>query len=157
MKDLAGSRTIFRCGYMSGHCGHGVKCQGFMRLSTDTIFSKLLFHLLLQRNHVLSFQVSLLPFGQSITLVYYITFENNIAFLARHTQSVYYEFSLFFVPVASLLLDKNQHLEFLCKTFNLMFFAKFVLKMDLLISTKCGLDLISSHMVIHISVYLCLL
>lgn len=38
-----------------------------------------------------------------------------------------------------------------------MFFAKFVLKMDLLISTKCGLDLISSHMVIHISVYLCLL
>lgn len=64
LKDLTGSRTVCRCEYMSGHCGHGVKCQGFMRLSTDTVFSKLSsFIYYWQRNHAVSSQVSLLPFG----------------------------------------------------------------------------------------------
>lgn len=41
LKDLTGSRTIFSCGYMSGHSGFDVKCQGLMRLIPMLSFLKL--------------------------------------------------------------------------------------------------------------------
>lgn len=40
LRDLTGSRTIFSCGNMSGHCGLDVKCQGLKRLTPDAVFSK---------------------------------------------------------------------------------------------------------------------
>lgn len=60
--------------------------------------------------------------------------------------------ALFFEPTASLLPDKKQCLKFLCKSLHCVtFLAKFILRVDLWISIKCLLELILSHMAIHIS------